>query len=383
VCRAVGLGLVALPCYGHLSGKGPPEPHQLTGHGHHDWLGRLPPGHEAARALAQPELRLPAEILDGCGVSGQSPLEMATDLRRITVRPGACHQRPAGMGVPGCGDGTRSASRAGGRCRGEQTPAFQPCSRSVQARAVTAFSAGRDGHDPLHATPGLEGLAPRVEAPGLNRRVEFLCQALEACGEFGDRAAICLPDAWLSRGVTDPCTPPPQGRRAPSGAACRADSGSESERVAPERGRCESAQGLCTRAGAIADGVICSPGDLDRGEIPRAHHPGQWHGITAIGVDAVTRLVGHAGGRDDPAVITFVGQVAVEPVAAGSGFRDQDEGWGLGWPCADEVSAVAVAGADGTKRAAVGVVSVGDRGHRDRIVVDIQTDRECASVCQG
>jgi hypothetical protein len=107
------------------------------------------------------------------------------------------------------------------------------------------------------------------------------------------------------------------------------------------------------------------------------------HGITAVGFDAVASLFGNEGGRDNPAVITFVGQVAVEPVAAWSGFIDKDEVLGLGLQFADELIDVAVAGADGPVIDDLGVVIFGDLGDRNSIFVDIQTNVECARVCHG
>jgi hypothetical protein len=199
-------------------------------------MGMLPPGHEAAVSLATPELSLPAALLDGFGWGVQSPLEMAPAFRGIAVRPGAFPQRPAGMGVPGCGDGTLSASRTGGRCRGDQTQELHQFSRLVNAREVTERSDGRDGHDTRHATQGLEGLDHRAEAPGLDRLVECLCQALETCGVFGDRADLGLTDHLLSRCVADHFTQPPQVSWAPGRPARRANIVSEHKGFEPELG---------------------------------------------------------------------------------------------------------------------------------------------------
>jgi hypothetical protein len=227
----------------------------------------LPPGHEAAVSFAKPELSLPADILDGFGWGFQSQLEMATDLSWIAVRPGAFHQRPAGMGVPGFGDGTLSASRTRGIFRGDQAQEFHQFSRMVKAREVTERSDCRDGHDTLHATQGLEGRDHRAEAPGLDLLVEFLFQALETFGVFVDRSDICLKDDLLSRCVTDHFTQPPQVSWALSSPARRAAIVSEQKGFEPELGRFEIAEGIFASPAAVADGFVFQRGDIEAGEV--------------------------------------------------------------------------------------------------------------------
>jgi hypothetical protein len=227
VHRSIGLSLWDLRCDRNPFGHGPHEPYPLPSNGHHDLIGVLPPGHESSEALTKPELGLPADVLDGFGLGFQSQLEMATDFRRIAVRPGAFDQRPAGMGVTGFGDRPLSASLAGGILRGDQPQEFHQFSGVVEAGKVTDLSDRRDGHDKLHATQGLEGLDHRAEAPGLNLFLKFLFQALQAFDVVGDRADLCLKDDLLSRCLTDHSTQPPQVSWAPCGAVCIADSAPE------------------------------------------------------------------------------------------------------------------------------------------------------------
>jgi hypothetical protein len=82
---------VALRCHRNLLGNGPHKAHQLTGHGHGDYVGMLAFGHESSGALTQPDLGLPADILDDLGLCFQSPLQMSADLGGMAVRPGAFH----------------------------------------------------------------------------------------------------------------------------------------------------------------------------------------------------------------------------------------------------------------------------------------------------
>jgi hypothetical protein len=84
-----------------------------------------------------------------------------------------------------------------------------------------------------------------------------------------------------------------------------------------------------------------------------------------------------------PAVVAFLAQIAVEPVATRAGFIDEDQVCGLRWPLADEVINVTLAGADAAEVVDLSIVLFGDIGHRDGLFVDIQTDVECARVTHG
>ena len=93
-----------LGCHRHCLGNGPHEGHHFPRDGHYDLIGGFASGREVSVPLAQAHLGLPTDVLHGCGELCQSPLEMPAALGRIAVRPGACDQRPAGMGVAGLGD---------------------------------------------------------------------------------------------------------------------------------------------------------------------------------------------------------------------------------------------------------------------------------------
>jgi len=60
--------------------------------------------------------------------------------------------------------------------------------------------------------------------------------------------------------------------------------------------RLQPAERLFPHPAQVADGVIVDRGDIDGGEIPRAHKPGQWHGVTTVGVAPVARLFRNPGG---------------------------------------------------------------------------------------
>jgi hypothetical protein len=81
--------------------------------------------------------------------------------------------------------------------------------------------------------------------------------------------------------------------------------------------------------------------------------------------------------------MAFLGQRAIEPIAARTGFRDQDEMRTFRLQLPEEVIAITLAGINGAQGDARGVVVLGDRGDRQRIFLDIQTDGACARLVPG
>jgi len=75
----------------------------------------------------------------------------------------------------------------------------------------------------------------------------------------------------------------------------------------------------------VADGVIVDRGDIDGGEIPRAHKSGQWHGVTTVGVAPVARLFRNPGGGDNPADSPVFVRSRSKLGASGTGVVDEDE----------------------------------------------------------
>jgi hypothetical protein len=198
-----------------------------------------------------------------------------------------------------------------------------------------------------------------------------------------DGAEVCLEDDWLRRCGPDHVGEPPEVSRAPRGPTRVAPIVSAEERVAPARGSREIPDGIVTRPGEVATGVICDRGDSDRGEIPGAQESSQVQSLTAVGVHAVARLLRNQGGGHDPARIAFCSQVARAPVPTGTRFIDTGEVLGLGWARADAVIEVTRPRAHGPERGDLSPVIVGDRGDRDRVLMDIHANRECARVTHG
>jgi hypothetical protein len=76
-------------------------------------------------------------------------------------------------------------------------------------------------------------------------------------------------------------------------------------------------------------------------------------------------------------------EIAIEPVATGAGFIDEDETLRLRLELTSELIDIRVSCADGPEGDDVGVVIFGDIGHGDGVFVDIQTAREWARLWQG
>jgi hypothetical protein len=141
--------------------------------------------------------------------------------------------------------------------------------------------------------------------------------------------AIFLKDHVLSRCGADDFREPPEVGWAPMSPAHVPAILSQHKGFETALGVFESAEGIFTRPGEIPDGFIFHLGDRDHRESPRAGEPGQWHGVSTVGFDPIAWFVGDQRGGHHPAVVAFFGQVAVEPVATGTGCVDADQMLGL------------------------------------------------------
>jgi hypothetical protein len=142
---------------------------------------------------------------------------------------------------------------------------------------------------------------------------------------LGHGADVFLRDDWLGWRGTDDLAEPPEVSRTPGGPACIPDVLSQEKRFEAKLRGLEIVDSIFTRPAPVTNRFILHLGHVDRGEVPRAHQAGQFDGVSAVGFDPVARLFGNQGGGDDPADIAFFQQVAIEPVAAGARFIDEDE----------------------------------------------------------
>ena len=119
------------------------------------------------------------------------------------------------------------------------------------------------------------------------------------------------------------------------------------------------------------------------GEVPGAPQPGQWPSVPPVGGAPVARLCGQQGGGDDPAAIAWVQQGAREPGAAGARVRDADALLPLRLQLPSQRITSALPGADRTEGEARRAMVLGDRGDRERLLVDLSSDRKRARRLQG
>ncbi len=153
--------------------------------------------------------------------------------------------------------------------------------------------------------------------------------------------------------------------------------------VAPSRGRWQIPAGLFPRSAPLAAGFSVEGGAIHRGEVPGAPQPGQWPSVPPVGGAPVARLCGQQGGGDDPAAIAWVQQGAREPGAAGARVRDADALLPLRLQLPSQRITSALPGADRTEGEARRAMVLGDRGDRERLLVDLSSDRKRARRLQG
>ena len=334
-------------------------------------------------ALAQPHVGRPTAILKRVRPRGEAPREMAADLGRIAVRPGPFVQHPPGMGVARRGKASLATSVSTGSFRGDETESTHELSRVVNTGEVAQCRHEGDGHGELDAASALEGLDHRRKTPGVHRLVAGLCETLETCGVGGDGTDVCLKDHWRRRGGTAHLTQPPEVGGAPGGPAGVPDILPPAHGLPPKRRGLESAARLFTRPAQIPPRVILNRGDVDGRQVTRAPQVGPCDGVSPGGVDPVAWLFGEHRGRDDPADLALWREIAVEPLATRAGVIHQDEGRAVGLPPTAEVIAVTWSRPDVPEGDDLGLMVLGHRRDRDRVVMDIPADVERARWCHG
>ena len=164
----------------------------------------------------------------------------------------------------------------------------------IDARQVTQCGHPGPGDGALDTPQSLEGLDHGSQAPSVHLLVECEFETPQTFRLFRDGLDVLLQDHRLRGGGTHHLAEPSQVGRAPVGPPWRAESGPQHEGFEPYRGRLPIPQGLFPRPTQVADRCIVDGRHRHRGEVPGAHEPGQWQGITPVGCDAVTGLLGHA-----------------------------------------------------------------------------------------
>ena len=112
--------------------------------------------------------------------------------------------------------------------------------------------------------------------------------------------------------------------------------------------------------------MASTAGDVDRGEIRRAMR--RVSCIAPVDLDLVAGLIRDERGGHHPAEEALLGQVAIEPIAAGAGLAHKDQPSALGVDPADELVDVGLAGPGGTEVEHLGVLRIGNIGNRDGLL---------------
>jgi hypothetical protein len=197
---------------------------------------------------------------------------------------------------------------------------------------------------------------------------------------FIDRPDILLEDDVLGRSGTDDLAEPPEAGWAPRGPPCIANIVAQEEGFEPAFGGLEVSQGMVAGVGKIANGFIFHGGDIHGCEITRAHQAGQLHGVPTVGFHPIARLFGNPRRGHNPAGLAFVCEIAREPVATRSRFRDTAERRSLGWEPMEDVRALPDLSDNGDRSSVDGCGLA--RAHLDRVRAKINALRAMEEVLQ-
>jgi hypothetical protein len=107
------------------------------------------------------------------------------------------------------------------------------------------------------------------------------------------------------------------------------------------------------------------------------------HGVSAVRFDAVTGLLRNQSRRHDPALRACFAQGAIEPVATGAGFIDEDAILSFGLAFSDEAIDVGLSRSDGPEVGDLSTVVLRDIRDRDGFFMDIEPDVQRARLAHG
>ena len=133
----------------------------------------------------------------------------------------------------------------------------------------------------------------------------------------------------------------------------------------------------------IADGLVRDVGDVDGREIAGASQAGQGHRVALVGLHSIARVSRDQRGGDDEARQALPGEIAAEPVAAGPGLVDEHELRALALHLANEGVDVALSRADRAHVHGIGGALGGRVRDSNRVLVDVEADKQCATVSHG
>jgi len=364
-------------------GHRPQKRAQFPGAGACHALGGAAACQQVARAWAQPHLRLPADIPEGCGPRFQTPWEMTADWRRVTGGPGPADQGPARVRMAGLGKCSSAPMGARGVRRRCQAERAQRLAGLGDACEGPECGPERDRHGNLAAAGGLERRDHGTAAPGVHRLVGVLRKRPEPRAGCRHRPPICWGDGVLSGRGTAPLTAPASVGGAPGRAAGIADVVPEQNGFEALRGGRERAQRRCTGSTQSPEGSALDRRDMDRREVTRAPEAGPWDGVTTVGLHPSARLRREARWGHAPAEVAVLREIAGEPRPPWPRFRDQDQPRACGSPRAHAPIEVPLTRANGAKGDAFSPVRCGNRGNSTRLLRNSPADVERARRGHG
>jgi hypothetical protein len=293
---------------------------------------------------------------------------MAADFGGIARGPGAFDQGTTGMRIAGLGKTALLTPGPTGIFRGREPESMHELAGGLEAREVAQFGHHGHCHRALDRAQGLQGLNGRRPAPGVHLLVERECETPQPCRLGRHGLDVFLKDDLLRQCGTHHLAAPSQVGGTPVGPPGRADIVPQSAGLETQRGRLQIPEGIFPCPTQVAARFIRDGRDRDGREVPGAHAPSQWHGVTPVGFDAVAGFCGHAGRSDDPTEVAFVEQVAIEPGAAGTGLVDANKLLALGLRRPDELVEITLPRSDSTEGDDCCTRVLGHVGDRERVV---------------
>ena len=133
----------------------------------------------------------------------------------------------------------------------------------------------------------------------------------------------------------------------------------------------------------VTVGFVRDLGDRDGRQSAGAPQAGQLESVTTMRCAPIASLGRDQRGGNDPAGVAFFRAGAGEPIPTRTRCIDQHAMFALRLQWADELVKIALARANGTKVADLGVECLGDIGNGNRVFLDSHADGERARLWQG
>jgi len=309
--------------------------------------------------------------------------DVRRDLGGVAVGPGSLYESAARMGVAGFGDATLAAAASRGVLAGSDANKGGELARRVEAGEIAELGGDGECGDFLNASESLECLDDGAQAPGGKELVDVVDDPREAFEVVVDGSEVLLKDDLLRGGGADDLGQIAPVGIVPIGAPGVVEAESEQEGLETMLGGLQIDERILAGAGEIADGLVVDLGDVDGSEVPGTEEPGELESVAAVGLDVVAGLARDERGSDDEAIDLLRGEVAVEHVAAGTGFVDDEESGRLAREVTQELVDVGLTGADGTHEDGFFRARLGGVGDRDGILVDVESDEEGGILGHG